>query len=113
MYSPLGGWVQPSYVCLGATLPLIGIGPLGPGARGPVMLFNDVGPFGLAGVKPFKFAPAGFEGTFGLRIGFFRGLRGSAALGLRVNCGAPPLLGVGVGVPPFDMPDGEADILNR
>lgn len=77
------------------------------------MLFNDVGPFGLAGVKPFKFAPAGFEGTFGLRIGFFRGLRGSAALGLRVNCGAPPLLGVGVGVPPFDMPDGEADILNR
>lgn len=109
MYSPLGGCVQPSYVFLGATLPLTGIGARGPGARGSEVLFTEMGPFGLAGVKPFEFAPVGLEGTFGLRTGFFRGLRGSAALSLRVNCGAPPLLGVGVR--PFDMPDGDADIL--
>jgi hypothetical protein len=72
-----------------------------------------VGPLGLlAAIKPVgfvgRFALAGFGFMFGLRMGFFRGRKGSAGFGLRVYCGPPPLLGVGVGVRPFDMAEGES-----
>jgi hypothetical protein len=58
-----------------------------------------------AGRGPFGRGADGFGGPFGRRTGFLRGLNGSAALGLRMNWGGPPF---GVGVCPFDWPEGEA-----